>query len=190
MSGRCTRRKWGSKVSSSSVSKITSYKSSSASLSASPVRDPAKTRNRFEGLLEGAIRLYETSDDREMGHVRKPSVSFNRNSETNARGKSAIVTAMRPKMGILRPVTAMTSHNEGLSTPPSPSKSAWRSAAASPLVRPLSAGPFHRPEINNSAITTTTRLTPQSESVQLSTAPLIEAIQNELKKFNRNNSQN
>lgn len=149
------------------------------------MRDPAKTRNRFEGLLEGAIRLYETSDDREMGH--KPSVSFNRNSEVNTRGKSAIVTAMRPKMGILRPVTAMPAQIEGASTPPSPSsKSAWRSAAASPLVRPLSAGPFHRPEINNSVHTT--RLTPHSESVQLSTIPLIESIQNELKKFSRESS--
>lgn len=118
-----------------------------------------------------------------MGHSRKPSVSFTRNSEN--RGKSAVVTGMRPKMGILRPVTATTIHNaEGISSPPSPSKGAWRSGAPSPLVRPLSAGPFHRPEMNPS------RLTPQSEAVQLSTAPLIEAIHKELRKFNTNNSGN
>lgn len=154
----------------------------------SPLRDPAKTRNRFEGLLEGAIRLYETSEDREMGHSRKTSVSFSRNSEmttTATRGKSAVVTGMRPKMGILRPVTAMTMHNEDAShdSPPSPSKGAWRSGAPSPLVRPLSAGPFHRPDMSSS------RLTPHSEAVQLSTAPLIEAIHKELRKFNSQSNQ-
>ena len=84
-------------------------------------------------------------------------------------------------MGILRPVTAMTQPNSQAQAAfsPSPAKSAWRSEAPSPLVRPLSAGPFHRPE---------TRLTPQSEAVQLSTAPLIEAIHNELQRFNRSNS--
>lgn len=156
----------------------------------SPLRDPAKTRNRFEGLLEGAIRLYETSDDREMGHTRKPSVSFSRNADTTNRGKSAVVTAMRPKMGILRPVTAMTSHNNGEDAPPSPSKGAWRSGAPSPLVRPLSAGPFHRPPDVMTVGTSRNLMTPQSEAVQLSTAPLIEAIHNELKKFNRNHSNN
>lgn len=154
----------------------------------SPLRDPAKTRNRFEGLLEGAIRLYETNEDQDTGHSRKSNVSFSRNSEatsTTNRGKSAIVTGMRPKMGILRPVTAMVSHNNnGHETPPSPSKGAWRSGAPSPLVRPLSAGPFHRPEMNPA----NRRLTPQSEAVQLSTAPLIEAIHKELQKFNRSNS--
>lgn len=150
----------------------------------SPLRDPAKTRNRFEGLLEGAIRLYETSDDRKMGHSRKAStVSFCRNADT--RGKSAVVTGMRPKMGILRPVTAMTAHNnDGMSPPPSPSKGAWRSGAPSPLVRPLSAGPFHRPEMNAPMAR---NLTPQSEAVQQTTAPLIAAIHNELKKFTRDN---
>lgn len=155
----------------------------------SPLKDPVKTRSRFEGLIEGAISLYETSEDRELGHSRKPAVSFSRNSENN-RGKSAVVTGMRPKMGILRPVTAMTTHNirDGTFSPPTPSKGAWRSAAASPHVRPLSAGPFHRPEVS---INSNPIAAPKSDAlVQLSTAPLIEAIQNELKKFNRNSSSN
>ena len=55
-------------------------------------------------------------------------------------------------------------------------------------MRPLSAGPFHRPE---APIVDVTRvLAPQNINTTtiLSTAPLIEAIQNELKKFDRDNN--
>ena len=84
-----------------------------------------------------------------------------------------------------RPSTAQpekTSKSNHSTQPPSPTLSAWASGGSahgshSPLVRPMSAGPFHRPvdfHSNNIA----------SRPVRdLSTAPLIEAIQHELRKF-------
>lgn len=51
----------------------------------SPLRDPLITRNRFEGLLEGAIKMYSTNenakDDEVPGAIK--SKDF--------RGKSAVV---------------------------------------------------------------------------------------------------
>lgn len=49
-------------------------------------------------------------------------------------------------------------------------------------VRPLSAGPFHRPEVDVVRV-----LAPSASraTTVLSTAPLIEAIQKELRKFDR-----
>lgn len=58
-------------------------------ISNSPLRDPVKTRNRFEGLLEGAIKLYSngikksSTDDNKSGAMRLSK---------DPRGKSAVVT--------------------------------------------------------------------------------------------------
>ena len=84
-----------------------------------------------------------------------------------------------------RPSTAQpekTSISNHSTQPPSPNMGAWGSGGVhQPLVRPLSAGPFHRPA-------ETPPSTNQSlNKDDLSAAPLIEAIQNELRKFKRDN---
>ncbi|GAB0092355.1 hypothetical protein DMENIID0001_073450 [Sergentomyia squamirostris] len=107
------------------------------------------------------------------------------------RGKSATVTSENElfhhnNSDLMRPVTASIppSAITEETTPPTPTKKAWSSTTPSPLVRPLSAGPFHRPPAP--VVDVTRVLAPQnSEKSALSSAPLIEAIQNELKKFNR-----
>lgn len=90
-----------------------------------------------------------------------------------------------------RPATAQpekTPKSAQSTQPPSPTYSAWGSSlhgSHSPLVRPLSAGHFHRTEtileISRGAIATPgrDRKSPQATSA----APLIEAIQSELRKF-------
>ena len=90
-----------------------------------------------------------------------------------------------------RPFTAgpnKTSIINQSSQPPSPNFKAWGSGTASPLVRPLSAGPFHRPLPPNVDVTRILA-SQNTDKAQLSAAPLIEAIQNELQKFRRENSQ-
>lgn len=101
--------------------------------------------------------------------------------------------------------------------PPSPYKKAWASGTPSPMVnnratclssficcetfssnglpahsfpqvRPLSAGPFHKPDTSSLGRTMedpATITTSTTQTTILSTAPLIEAIQTELRKFNR-----
>lgn len=86
----------------------------------------------------------------------------------------------------IRPFTAQpgkTTKSYHSTLPPSPNLGAWGSAGGSahgshsPLVRPMSAGPFHCPvDFHNGNIVT------RAEQ-DLSTAPLIEAIQKELRKF-------
>lgn len=86
-----------------------------------------------------------------------------------------------------RPMTAgqITIGSTTSTQPPSPSRRAWGSGAPSPMVRPMSAGPFHRPD----PLTIEIRKASQSvDRPNVSAAPLIEAIQNELRKFNRNKS--
>ncbi|KAG4068410.1 hypothetical protein HA402_007930 [Bradysia odoriphaga] len=156
----------------------------------SPLRDPVLTRTRFEGLLEGAIKLYSNDDTHtEIGNNDVPGAI------RPIENKSKSAMDMYRNRGVLsrsisehkynRPFTAVPSKtsNENRTTPPSPyNKKAWGSSAPSPLIRPLSAGPFHRPE--PPAVDVVRVLAPHSSTI-LSTAPLIEAIQNELKKFNK-----
>lgn len=155
----------------------------------SPIHDPVISRNRFEGLLEGAIKLYgnddsKNEDDSEMGDD-MPGII-----KTDFRGKSAINLRTNGKLSRngsanTRPLTAGPSKcSIDKSIPPSPSR-AWSSGSHSPLVRPMSAGPFHKPQTPN--VDVTRILAPKKivDKTTLSTAPLIEAIQNELKKFNK-----
>lgn len=51
----------------------------------SPLRDPLTTRNRFEGLLEGAIKMYDTNENTKNDEV--PGAIKSK----DFRGKSAIV---------------------------------------------------------------------------------------------------
>lgn len=90
----------------------------------------------------------------------------------------------------MRPLTAGTfgSNSTNSTQPPSPSnKRAWSSGAPSPLVRPMSAGPFHRPSVPSVDVTRVLNVQSQStaDRSNLSTTPLIKAIQSELQKFNR-----
>ncbi|XP_055381356.1 uncharacterized protein LOC129611952 [Condylostylus longicornis] len=162
----------------------------------SPLRDPAATRNRFEGLLEDAIQLYDDIPSHHPGTLGKNTQTRNPSKEN--RGKSAIVSSVtnRPHKPNQepRPLTAdryQPSMSNQSTQPPSPTVGAWSSGATSPhptIVRPLSAGPFHRPEPPQVDVTRVL-VSQNTEKSQISAAPLIEAIQNELQKFKRDNSQ-
>lgn len=56
----------------------------------SPMRDPIQTRNRFEGLLEGAIKLY--SNDSKDSDFNQPNDMPGVIRSKDSRGKSAATT--------------------------------------------------------------------------------------------------
>uniref|UniRef100_A0A182Y2F4 Uncharacterized protein n=1 Tax=Anopheles stephensi TaxID=30069 RepID=A0A182Y2F4_ANOST len=163
---------------------------------ASPMRDPVVTRNRFEGLLEGAIQLYTDGPEREeeqKNSIPLPGVI----RPVENRGKSAVVVreTSRSSSATIRPVTAAPArkHTDGthaLGNPASPTPGgtrggAWSSGTHSPLVRPMSAGPFHTPSGPVGGMEVTRITAPQSvlQSTELSTAPLLHNIMQELKRF-------
>ncbi|XP_062540447.1 uncharacterized protein LOC134208673 isoform X2 [Armigeres subalbatus] len=157
----------------------------------SPIRDPVVTRNRFEGLLEGAIQLYSDPPDKEEANKNSITLPGVIRPPTEHRGKSAAAavvrepTTSRACSATVRPVTAAGQARSKLesSGPPSPGRGAWGSGAHSPLVRPMSAGPFHTPAAPQIDITRV--MAPQTvlESTELSTAPLLQNIMQELKRF-------
>uniref|UniRef100_A0A182NKI8 Cadherin domain-containing protein n=1 Tax=Anopheles dirus TaxID=7168 RepID=A0A182NKI8_9DIPT len=160
---------------------------------ASPMRDPVVTRNRFEGLLEGAIQLYTDGPEREeeqKNSIPLPGVI----RPVENRGKSAVVVreTSRSSSATIRPVTAapVRRNADGTEHPPSPAPGggrggAWSSGTHSPLVRPMSAGPFHTPTGPAGGIEVARITAPQSvlQSSELSTAPLLHNIMQELKRF-------
>uniref|UniRef100_A0A1B0BW79 Uncharacterized protein n=1 Tax=Glossina palpalis gambiensis TaxID=67801 RepID=A0A1B0BW79_9MUSC len=147
----------------------------------SPNRDPAAIRNHYEGLLEGAIQMYSSQDDLPMPLPNKDFKNNRKQTKRELRGSSAeMVNAIsKSSNDYNRPATAKIENY--CTHPPSPNVGgAWRGSSAqrsrSPLVRPLSAGPFHRPDdFHTQAVS--------RQIDDISTAPLIEAIQNELRKF-------
>ncbi|XP_035789588.1 uncharacterized protein LOC118465444 isoform X2 [Anopheles albimanus] len=170
----------------------------------SPLRDPVVTRNRFEGLLEGAIQLYEEEcperEEEQKNSIPLPGVI--RPSET--RGKSALVVreTSRASSATIRPVTAapgrkVDSHgHDHQLAPGSPmphggrgggvAGAAWSSGTHSPMVRPMSAGPFHSPQSGPTVGIEIAQVTaPHSvlQSTELSTAPLLQNIMQELQRF-------
>ncbi|KFB53022.1 AGAP006655-PA-like protein [Anopheles sinensis] len=165
---------------------------------ASPMRDPFVTRNRFEGLLEGAMQLYTEGPEREeeqKNSIPLPGVI----RPVENRGKSAVVVreTSRSSSATIRPVTAAPGRkpvDKPSEYPPSPGAvlgrggggggGAWGSGTHSPLVRPMSAGPFHSPQ-GPPALEVTRITAPQSvlQSTDLSTAPLLQNIMQELKRF-------
>ncbi|KAM7362071.1 uncharacterized protein ACRADG_012910 [Cochliomyia hominivorax] len=154
----------------------------------SPSRDPAAMRNHYEGLLEGALQMYSSQDDLPMPLPTKDFSNQRKPTKRELRGSSAGASNCNLKSSALdnRPSTAQpekTTRSNHSTQPPSPNLGAWGSGGGSshgshsPLVRPLSAGPFHRPaDINSSNMAA-------RPVHDLSTAPLIEAIQKELRKF-------
>ncbi|XP_021696548.1 uncharacterized protein LOC5566273 isoform X2 [Aedes aegypti] len=157
----------------------------------SPIRDPVVTRNRFEGLLEGAIQLYSDPPEKEEANKHSITLPGVIRPPTEHRGKSAAAavvrepTTSRACSATIRPVTAAGQARSKLesSGPPSPGRGAWGSGAHSPLVRPMSAGPFHTPVAPQIDITRV--MAPQTvlQSTELSTAPLLHNIMQELKRF-------
>uniref|UniRef100_A0A1A9WYZ3 Uncharacterized protein n=1 Tax=Glossina brevipalpis TaxID=37001 RepID=A0A1A9WYZ3_9MUSC len=146
----------------------------------SPNRDPSAIRNHYEDLLEGAIQMYSSHDDVPMPLPTKDFANNRKPTKRELRGSSAETVNAISKFSndYNRPATAKIENY--CTHPPSPYIGAWRGNSAqrsrSPLVRPLSAGPFHRPEDFHSQ-------TVSRQFEDISTAPLIEAIQNELRKF-------
>ncbi|XP_055611015.1 uncharacterized protein LOC129757748 isoform X2 [Uranotaenia lowii] len=160
----------------------------------SPMRDPVVTRNRFEGLLEGAIQLYSEPVDREEANKNSiPLPGVIRPPPVEHRGKSAAVvreTSRACSATVRRPVTAASQQQARnkleSSGPPSPGRGAWNSGAHSPLVRPMSAGPFHTPKAHPQ-MDITRVVAPASvlQSTELSAAPLLQNIMHELKRFQK-----
>ncbi|EDS37103.1 conserved hypothetical protein [Culex quinquefasciatus] len=154
----------------------------------SPLRDPVVTRNRFEGLLEGAIQLYSEPADKEEANKHSIPLPGVIRPPVETRGKSAAVVreSSRACSATVRPVTAAgqaVRNKLESSGPPSPGRGAWGSGAHSPLVRPMSAGPFHTPLAPQIDITRVVAPRTVLQSTELSTAPLLQNIMHELKRF-------
>ncbi|XP_046806099.1 uncharacterized protein LOC111680996 isoform X2 [Lucilia cuprina] len=154
----------------------------------SPSRDPAAMRNQYEGLLEGALQMYSSQDDLPMPLPNRDFTNQRKPTKRELRGSSAGASNCNLKSSAQdnRPSTAQpekTTKSNHSTQPPSPNLGAWGSGGGSthgshsPLVRPMSAGPFHRPADLQSTNMATRPVH------DLSTAPLIEAIQKELRKF-------
>lgn len=158
------------------------------------IRDPAETRSHYEGLLEGALQMYSSQDDLPMPLPTKNFTNQRKQTKREFRGKSAGSMDQPRSASGSRPSTAQpekTSMSNNSTQPPSPNMGAWGSGGVhQPLVRPLSAGPFHRPVDPGNHTQERNVRTPHSASGNrddLSAAPLIEAIQNELRKFKQDN---
>ncbi|XP_016980229.1 uncharacterized protein LOC108045417 isoform X1 [Drosophila rhopaloa] len=149
----------------------------------SPLHNPSAIRNHYEGLLEGALQMYSSQDDIPMPLPTQNFTNNRRVTKREHRGSSAGLPSFHPSGGSKaiaeRPATAQpekTSKSAHSTQPPSPTYSAWGGGSMysshSTLNRPLSAGPFQRTENRLDATSSAT-----------GTAPLIEAIQSELRKF-------
>ncbi|XP_034663211.1 uncharacterized protein LOC117898128 isoform X1 [Drosophila subobscura] len=161
-----------------------------ADYNTSPFHNPSAIRNHYEGLLEGALQMYASQDDIPMP---LPTHNFtnSRRAATNRehRGSSAGLPSFYPTAGSRaaaeRPATAQPEKTTKLSStqPPSPTHSAWGGGSMysshSTLNRPLSAGHHHREE----DLYTEVPKQAATSSASASAAPLIEAIQTELRKF-------
>lgn len=79
----------------------------------------------------------------------------------------------------MRPMTAGPPDIHEYPTPPI--TRAWASGSGTPLVRPLSAGVYHKPLIP----TDSRNGSPNDRIRAISSSPIIDAIQNELKRINR-----
>ncbi|XP_016951244.1 uncharacterized protein LOC108025328 isoform X4 [Drosophila biarmipes] len=152
----------------------------------SPLHNPSAIRNHYEGLLEGALQMYSSQDDIPMPLPTQNFTNNRRATKREHRGSSAGLPSFHPSGGpqtiAERPATAQpekTSKSAHSTQPPSPTYSAWGGGSMysshSTLNRPVSAGPTQRRE---------NRLDPSNPTGGSSgTAPLIEAIQSELRKF-------
>ncbi|XP_073815037.1 uncharacterized protein [Musca autumnalis] len=154
----------------------------------SPSRDPAAMRNHYEGLLEGAIQMYSSQDDLPMPLPNRDFTNNRKPTKRELRGSSAGASNvnLRIQNGDNRPSTAQppkTTKSNHSTQPPSPTVGAWDGGSTygshSPLVRPMSAGPFHHPADLQPHLSSTRHVQ------DLSAAPLIEAIQKELRKFQK-----
>ncbi|XP_017041829.1 uncharacterized protein LOC108088507 isoform X2 [Drosophila ficusphila] len=148
----------------------------------SPLHNPSAIRNHYEGLLEGALQMYSSQDDIPMPLPTQNFTNNRRATKREHRGSSAGLPSFHPSGGAKivaeRPATAQpekTSKSAHSTQPPSPTYSAWGGGSMysshSTLNRPLSAGPSRRIEA------------PEPAASSSGTAPLIEAIQSELRKF-------
>ncbi|XP_026839478.1 uncharacterized protein LOC6554474 isoform X3 [Drosophila erecta] len=152
----------------------------------SPLHNPSAIRNHYEGLLEGALQMYSSQDDIPMPLPTQNFTNNRRATKREHRGSSAGLPSYHPsgepKSIAERPATAQpekTSKSAHSTQPPSPTYSAWGGGSMysshSTLNRPVSAGPFQRMEARLDA-------TAPSGSAT-GAAPLIEAIQSELRRF-------
>ncbi|KAH8326190.1 hypothetical protein KR067_003287 [Drosophila pandora] len=163
-----------------------------ADYNASPVHNPSAIRTHYEGLLEGALQMYSSQDDIPMPLPTQNFTNNRRATKREHRGSSAglpsFQTAASIRAAADRPATAQpekTSKSAQSTQPPSPSYSAWGGGSIysshSTLNRPLSAGPIHRVDHRMDLSGGGEEAT--NSSTGAGTAPLIEAIQSELRRF-------
>ncbi|KAH8383305.1 hypothetical protein KR009_007966, partial [Drosophila setifemur] len=154
---------------------------------ASPLHNPSAIRNHYEGLLEGALQMYSSQDDIPMPLPTQNFTNNRRATKREHRGSSAGLPSFQPAASVRasadRPATAQpekTSKSAHSTQPPSPTYSAWGGGSMysshSTLNRPLSAGPVYRADNRM-------EISGGASSAGAGTAPLIEAIQSELRKF-------
>ncbi|XP_072750702.1 uncharacterized protein [Anoplolepis gracilipes] len=149
-----------------------------------------RARRRLHELLEDSFSLFGSRDvkikEPQQSQTSQSSASFARTTDTLAilsesRGKSAHVSPVAtPTMEVkTRPRTSLPRRDLDEDIPETGhaevhSRNAWGS-------RPLSAGPFHRPnlpEVDTRRILADSRLSPEDPAV-----PLIASIKKELEKF-------
>lgn len=181
-----------------------------ADYNASPVHNPSAIRTHYEGLLEGALQMYSSQDDIPMPLPTQNFTNNRRATKREHRGSSAglprwvrakmffgsysllclcsFQTAASIRAAADRPATAQpekTSKSAQSTQPPSPSYSAWGGGSIysshSTLNRPLSAGPIHR--VDHRMDLSGGGEDATNASTGAGTAPLIEAIQSELRRF-------
>ncbi|XP_026847843.1 uncharacterized protein LOC6595002 isoform X1 [Drosophila persimilis] len=158
-----------------------------ADYNASPFHNPSAIRNHYEGLLEGALQMYASQDDIPMPLPTHNFTNSRRATSREHRGSSAGLPSFYPtastRAAVDRPATAQPEKTAKLAStqPPSPTHSAWGGGSIysshSTLNRPLSAGHYHRAE-------DPVELPKEAAATRAaSAAPLIEAIQSELRRF-------
>ncbi|KAH8278972.1 hypothetical protein KR018_012032 [Drosophila ironensis] len=156
---------------------------------ASPLHNPSAIRNHYEGLLEGALQMYSSQDDIPMPLPTQNFTNNRRATKREHRGSSAGLPSFQPAASVRasadRPATAQpekTSKSAQSTQPPSPSYSAWGGGSMysshSTLNRPMSAGPIRREDPRSSS-----GGGGEGAKGSAGTAPLIEAIQSELRRF-------
>ncbi|XP_070137970.1 uncharacterized protein [Drosophila bipectinata] len=164
-----------------------------ADYNASPVHNPSAIRTHYEGLLEGALQMYSSQDDIPMPLPTQNFTNNRRATKREHRGSSAGLPSFQPAASIRaaadRPATAQpekTSKSAQSTQPPSPSYSAWGGGSIysshSTLNRPLIAGPIHRVD-HQMDLSRGGGEEATNASAGTGTAPLIEAIQSELRRF-------
>ncbi|XP_014094512.2 uncharacterized protein [Bactrocera oleae] len=149
--------------------------------------NPGAIRVHYEDLLESVIHMYSSQEDLPMPLPTRDFVNKRKPTKWENRGSSAGVSSLAARLNTtdVRPATAQplkTTKSNNSTQPPSPASGAWGGSlygSHSPLIRPLSAGPYQHSE-SFQVVGPPRSVTNRSD---ISAEPLIEAIKSELRRF-------